>query len=122
MRKVEIGTEKYTTKWACGEKSNGANHTYIIERSQPEGSERPEVPFVQINFQNGPIKEVGEVNGVMNEDLIAIVIDRLQGFQESEFKCRENAIAITKLEESLLWLRKRTMDRERRGVLGTHAA
>jgi len=53
------------------------------------------------------------------EDLIAIVIDRLQCFQEGAYKCRENAIAITKLEEALLWLRKRTMDREKRNVEGT---
>lgn len=75
--------------------------------------------LAQINFQEGPIKECG-VNGVMNEDLIAMVICRLQHFQQSEFSCRENAMAITKLEEALLWLRKRTMGREKRNVEGTH--
>ena len=44
----------------------------------------------------------------------------LNGFQNSDYKCRENAIAITKLEEALMWLRKRTMARENRGVEGTH--
>lgn len=72
-----------------------------------------------IHFQEGPIKECG-VNGVCNEDLLNIVIDRLEHFQNSEFSCRENAMAITKLEEALLWLRKRTMAREQRGVEGTH--
>ena len=72
-----------------------------------------------IHFQEGPIKECG-VNGVNNEDLINMVIERLEHFQRSEFACRENAIAITKLEEALLWLRKRTMAREQRGVEGTH--
>ena len=64
-------------------------------------------------------KECG-VNGVCNEDLINMVIDRLEHFQNSEFRCRENALAITALEEALLWLRKRTMGREQRGVEGTH--
>lgn len=73
----------------------------------------------EIHFQEGPIKECG-VNGVCNEDLINMVIDRLEHFQNSEFKCRENALAITNLEEALLWLRKRTMGREQRGVEGTH--
>lgn len=50
-----------------------------------------------------------------------MVIRRLQGFQDSPFSCRENAMAITKLEEALLWLRKRTMGRENRGVVGTNA-
>lgn len=72
----------------------------------------------EINFQEGPIKESG-INGVANEDLISMVIRRLEGFQSSEFRCRENAVAITKLEESLMWLRKRTQDREVRNVEGT---
>ncbi|NLB78068.1 MAG: hypothetical protein GX796_04260 [Clostridiaceae bacterium] len=73
----------------------------------------------EVDFQEGPIKECG-VNGVMNEDLIAMVITRLEHFQKSEFSCRENALALTKLEEALLWLRKRTMGREKRNVEGTH--
>lgn len=74
--------------------------------------------LAHIHFQEGPIKECG-VNGVCNEDLIAMVICRLEHFQKSEWACRENAMAITKLEEALLWLRKRTMGRESRGVEGT---
>ena len=72
-----------------------------------------------VHFQEGPIKECG-VNGVCNEDLIAMVICRLEHFQNSEFRCRENACAITKLEEALMWLRKRTQGRENKGIEGTH--
>lgn len=72
-----------------------------------------------IHFQEGPVLECGS-NGVANEDLINMVIERLEHFQNSEYACRENAVAITKLEEALLWLRKRTMAREQRGVEGTH--
>lgn len=74
----------------------------------------------EIHFQQGPIKECG-VNGVMNEDLLLMVITRLKAFQNTEFACRENAIAITKLEEAVLWLRSRTTERESRFVEGTHA-
>ncbi len=73
----------------------------------------------RVDFQEGPIKECG-VNGVCNEDLIAMVICRLEHFQKSEYSCRDNALAITKLEEALLWLRKRTINRENRGIEGTH--
>jgi hypothetical protein len=73
----------------------------------------------RVDFQEGPIKESG-INGVNNEDVLHMVLARLNAFQESEFKCRENALAITKIEEALLWLRKRTMGRERRGIEGTH--
>ncbi len=75
--------------------------------------------LAEIHFQEGPIKECG-VNGVCNEDLLLMVITRLQMFQDSPYKCRENAVAITKLEEAAMWLRKRTMDREARNVEGTH--
>ena len=74
---------------------------------------------VLVEFQNGPIKEVG-VNGVTNEALLAIVIDRLQGFQKGQFQCRENAIALTHLEDAMHWLQHRTNERLKRGVEGTH--
>lgn len=73
----------------------------------------------EVNFQAGPIEEVG-VNGIMNEDLIAMVLARLESFNQGPFRCRENSMAITKLEEALMWLNKRTTAREIRGVEGTH--
>ncbi len=72
-----------------------------------------------VKFQNGPIKEAG-VNGVTQEALLAICIDRLRSFQGGKYACRENAIALTKMEEALMWLQKRTRAREVRGVEGTH--
>lgn len=114
MRKLNIGTEKYTQVFAIDEQEFNANHCYSVR-----SKEALEATLAMVVFQKGPIKENG-VNGCMNEDLIAMVIDRLESFQDSPFKCRENALAITKLEEALLWLRKRTMDREARGVEGTH--
>lgn len=73
-----------------------------------------------IHFQNGPIQESG-VNGISNESLLAIVEDRLIGFQSGQFACRENAVALTKLQEAMMWLQKRTRDRMARGVEGTNA-
>ena len=70
-----------------------------------------------IRFQNGPIAEEG-VNGLTQEVLLAVVIDRLRSFQSGPFSCRENAIALTKCEEALHWLQQRTIDRMRRGVEG----
>jgi hypothetical protein len=73
----------------------------------------------EVRFQNGPIKENG-INGVTQEVLLAIVIDRLRSFQAGEFVCRENAVALTLVETALMWLHKRTHDRMRRGVEGTN--
>lgn len=75
---------------------------------------------LRIDFQNGPLQETGNVpNGLSNEALLAIVEDRLVGFQSGQFACRENAVALTKLQESMMWLQKRTRDRMARGVEGT---
>ncbi len=96
--------------------AGGANHKYSIrwknERDETE-------PHCFIGFQNGPIKEAG-VNGITQEALLAIVIDRLRSFQSGPFSCRENAIALTHCEESLMWLQRRTVARIKRGVEGTH--
>ncbi len=120
MAEVEVKTTrpaKYTKVVTVDEphEQNKANHEYVVRPINPPADQ---VSWVNpISFQNGPIKENG-VNGLHNEDLISIVVHRLQGFQSSEFKCRENAIAITKLEEALLWLNYRTSQREERGVEG----
>lgn len=113
--KLVDGSHKYTDVSTDGYVGpGGAHHHYLIT---PKDSGKS--AFAEILFQDGPIKEAG-VNGVMDENLIAIVIDRLRGFQEGPYKCRENALALTKLEESLMWLKERSRGREARGVEGTH--
>jgi len=94
--------------------SGGASHHYAVD---VDGSENG----LDVLFQNGPIAEVG-VNGVTQEVLLAVVIDRLRSFQAGPFACRENALALTKCEEALLWLKSRTMARVARGVEGLHVA
>lgn len=107
--------------------SGGACHLYHItgfdSGSNPSDpwTKRHGQPAVHstILFQNGPIGEVG-VNGLTHEALIAIVADRLRSFQAGPFACRENALALTKLEEAQHWLQSRTRARLARGVEGTH--
>lgn len=119
MRKVNIGTNNYTEVYATDAQAFNANHKYIVVAVPAEGEETGlDTPYAKVKFQEGPIKENG-VNGCHNEDLIAIVLDRLQCLNQGDFKCRENSIAITKLEEAMMWLNKRTADRKARGVEGT---
>jgi hypothetical protein len=78
---------------------------------------------IHIEWQNGPLgrgDKREEPNGAFVEGVIAAAIGRIQWYQASGFQCRENAIALTHLETALLWLNKRTADREARGVEGTH--
>ena len=78
-------------------------------------------PFIDIQFQAGPIKEHG-VNGTTIERIISVLVTRLEGFQKGPFRCRENALAITKLEEARQWLNERTQKRQAQGVEGTNTA
>lgn len=96
----------------------GASHVYSIAiGNNPGTDEGGSQEKCRIEFQNGPIKETG-VNGISQEALLAIIIDRLRSFQAGEYKCRENALALTYCEEALMWLQKRTRDRMARGVEG----
>lgn len=78
-------------------------------------------PWIRIKFQAGPLREVG-VNGCAIEDVIDVLVTRLEGFQSGLFRCRENALAITKLEEAKQWLLYRTGKRQAQGVEGTNTA
>lgn len=86
----------------------GACHEYMI--SLQKGAEVSKVAGCSISFQNGPILEVG-YNGISQEALLAVVEDRLQSFQVGQYACRENAIALMKIQEAMMWLQKRTRDR-----------
>ncbi|MGJ8716682.1 Acb2/Tad1 domain-containing protein [Clostridium botulinum] len=95
------------------EGNGGANHAYLIttaDKAQTVGC---------IQFQNGARKEEGSVPGVANEDLLEIVRHRLQCFQAGPYSSRENACALTHIEEALMWLNRRVEDRIERNVLGT---
>jgi hypothetical protein len=89
----------------------GASHEYRI--TLPDGRN------TFINFQNGPIKEAG-VNGLTHEVLLAILVDRLEGFQAGQYACDQNATALGWLRDTLAVLKSRTENRIARGVEGTH--
>ena len=104
----------------------GANHRYEIMGADSSTNTSSMVAGRANNysrpvllFQNGPIKEFG-VNGITQEALLAVVIDRLRSFQSGPFSCRDNAVALTHCEEALMWLQRRTRERIKRGIEGTN--
>lgn len=116
--------EKLNDVYAVDEKGNGgANHRYIIakqnEISWQNGNNDIGV-YVDIQLQNGARKEENSIHGVIDTDLLEIVRHRLKSFQEGPFASRENAIALTHIEEALMWMNRRVEDRIERNVLGTN--
>ena len=113
--------EKLNTVYAVDEKGcGGANHHYKVTYSTIDFDDRIEKTAADIQFQCGPRKEFDSVHGVLDTDLLEIVRDRLKGFQSGEYACRENACALTHIEEALMWLNRRVEDRIERCVIGTN--
>lgn len=81
---------------------------------------RPENMLLTVQMQEGPRNSPDAIHGVLDTDLLEIVRDRLTAFQAGPYACRENACALTHIEEALLWMNKRAEDRITRGVLGTY--
>ena len=78
---------------------------------------------ITISWQNGPLgsgvtKTIP--NGAFVETLVEIVIDRLEFYQNSKFKCIENANAILHLQKVLSEFRSRTDRRKGQGTEGTY--
>lgn len=97
-------------------------HSYVAKNF-----ENPEKLGQLIKFIHKEPVEAGSTelktvqDGTTNEELLEILIDRLS-FLQGKFPCKENACAITHLQEGLMWLEKRTRDRLKRQVEGTNKA
>lgn len=74
--------------------------------------------LLTLQMQCGPRKEKDSLHGVIDTDLLEIVRDRLKAFQAGPFSSRENACALTHIEEALMWMNRRVEDRIERNVLG----
>lgn len=79
---------------------------------------------LRIDWQDGPLGRGADripPNGAFVETVLAAALQRIQHYNDTQFRCRENSLAITHIEEAMHWLQARTADRERRAVEGTHS-
>ncbi len=116
--------EKLNDVYVVDEKGNGgANHRYIIcEKDNTTwtiGNNDIGVLGV-VYLQNGSRKDENAKHGVIDSDLLEIVRHRLQCFQDGPYASRENEVALTHIEETLMWMNRRIEDRIERNVLGTY--
>lgn len=109
-------------------------HRYELENFEDKNSKGQIIQFIEkYPVENFPeeLKEgrtfnlndstdlITAFDGTTNEELLEVLINRMN-FLQSKFPCRENACVITKLDEALMWLEKRTKDRIKRNVEGKH--
>ena len=97
-------------------------HKYVVTNFEDKKFGQT-IQFIHKELKaEGQLQElVTIVDGTTNEEIIEMLIDRMN-YLQAKFPCRENAIVITNLEESLMWLNKRTADRVKRNVEGKHSA
>lgn len=104
--------------------STGIPHAFEFRRFVSVGEAgNTEMQFkvlAEIQFQEGPRFDPNATPGVTSDAVIACLLAYLRP-ANVRFPSRETAMMITKLEEALMWSRKRADDRAARGVLGKEA-
>lgn len=90
------------------------NNTYTLNSFKADGQNQT-ITFYKLN-EDGTFE-----HGTTLEEMLRVSIERLKELNE-RFSCRENALAITKMQEALMWLNQRTKERKARGVEGKHEA
>jgi hypothetical protein len=97
----------------------GAPTRYSIRVALPPTSVS-DVVAVELNFQRGAVGADGSsINGISDEALIEVLIDRLKVFQAGKWACETNRTALSHLEKALAALEDRTAKRRSAGVEGT---
>lgn len=94
-------------------------HTYLLKNF--ENKETQAIQFIQKAPIKGTIDLEVVQEGTTNEEVLVMLIDRMK-FLQGVMTSRENTHVISLLEKALMWLNKRTDDRKKRKVEGTHKA
>lgn len=95
--------------------AGNASHVYGIQWGGPKD-------VTTIQFQHGPRGVLGSKPGIFDDDLLAIIADRLEGFQSGPYACAENATALSHVMQAREALGLRVARRISQGVLGDNAA
>lgn len=92
-------------------------HTYELPNFENKQEPGQVLQFIHKLPMPGSTELLTVADGTTNEAVLEAMIDRMT-FLQAAFPCKENACCITHLQEALMWLEKRTRDREKRGVEG----
>lgn len=93
--------------------------TYKLSIYTIDESGLKEIDELDIKFLKG-IKGNVRQQGIITVDVLSLALDYLETVNVGDLRTRETSLAITKIEEAMMWLKKRRDDREKRGVLNTY--
>jgi len=88
----------------------GAHHAYAIQGLSPS--------TWTIQFQRGARGVDGSVPGIFEDDLLAIIQDRMEKFQAGPYSSQHNSDCLTAIIAAREALGRRVAERIARGVLG----
>lgn len=100
---------------------------HLYELDSLEGTNPQKLQFIEKEMkvfpadnpaQLGEAKFVTVNDGTTNEEVLLMLIDRTRTLGD-KLPSKENSIALTKLEEALMWFHKRTEIRMKQGVENT---
>lgn len=92
--------------------------TYKVENEGIVDGSGTQIKFCKGNKSD---ESVLRQEGVFTETLIQTAKEYLESVNVGEMATRETSMAITKLDEALMWINKRAEDRILRGVQGTYS-
>ncbi len=117
IRQSETLVQSEFTTNEAGNPTGGFTEMKLAEPDKDGG----EKYAIFVRWQNGIVQD-GQQNGAFVEDVIEAARQRIMFFNSRpESRCRENSLAITKLEEALQWLDWRTRERVRQNVENSYA-
>lgn len=93
--------------------AGGACHVYGVQWGGPKD-------VLVVKFQHGARGAEGSTPGVFDDDLLAIIQDRLECFQAGPFACDENEEALEAVRVARAHLSERVARRMAKGVLGAN--
>lgn len=96
--------------------------TYIVPTFQVTNEGIIDGDSFELQFCKGNKEDetIPRQMGFFTESLLEVCAQYLRENNVGELSNREGAVAITKIEEAIMWLNKRKEDRTIRGVLGTY--
>ena len=118
----ELGTSYSIPKYQV---QDGKGIVCLIDREldKKRGTNPSADSFVDVVFVRGDKTDNGvtipRVDGILHEQLLGMMIEDLK-YKNSLVPSRESALAITKLQEALMWLEERQNQRTKAGTVGTY--
>lgn len=91
---------------------------HLYELDSMEGTNPQKIQFIEKKVMQGTGNFYTVNDGTTNEEVLEMLIDRTKSLGE-KLPSRENSLALTKLEEALLWFNRRTQNRMKQGVENT---